>query len=76
MSTHGTLAVFLDPGQQPQLAEPVPDLALVSLDVFLSPRLREWVTLHGSDVELCGHRFRIEAWEQDCLVWRHVGSVA
>lgn len=68
--------MWLEPGQAPRLNTPVPELALVSLEVFLSARLREWLELDGSTVVLDGHTFRIVGWEQDCLLWQHVGSTA
>ena len=71
----GALAVFIRPGQVPELAQPVPPMALVSLDVLLHAQLREFLTIDGSTVEVCGHRFRIVAWEQDCLLWEHQGPV-
>ena len=76
MDTPGALNVTVEPGHPPALAEPVPALSLVSLDALLSPRIREWLVLDGSDVRVAGHRFRIVGWTSDCLVWEHIGAHA
>lgn len=77
MSTeHGALTITVNPGDAPVLADPVPPLALVSLDVLLSARIREWLVIDGADVRLAGHRFVIVGWTQDALVWRHIGAQA
>lgn len=70
---HAALAVSLDEGGTPHLHSPVPDLALVSLDVLLAARFREWLLVSGDNVQLCGHRFRIVGWTNSCLVFRHDG---
>jgi hypothetical protein len=68
-------AIQLDEGGTPQFVEPIPDEALVALDVLLSARLREWLILTGTDVELCGHRFKITGWVDGCLMFAHLGPV-
>lgn len=70
---HTALAVSLDEGGTPRLHAPVPELSLVSLDVLLAARFREWLLVQGELVELCGHRFRIVGWTQSCLVFKHEG---
>lgn len=64
-------AVQLDEGGTPRLVEPIPDEALVALDVLLNARLREWLIVSGRDVQLCGHAFTIVGWVDGCLVFRH-----
>ncbi len=64
-------------GSVPVLVEPIPELSLVSLPVFLSPQLREWIEVVGqpgqpsSRLAICGHAFRIVAWREDCLLIEH-----
>lgn len=72
MDTPGELTMRRVPGRAPELVEPVPALAVVSLDVLLSAQLREWVQLDGADVlRMVGHRFRIAGWGGDGLILRH-----
>lgn len=61
------------PGQIPTLAEPIPELALVALPVFLRAEYREWVTAEdeSSRVTICGHVFRIVGYHEHCLVLEH-----
>lgn len=71
MPTIGALTVTIDPGMPPRIVTPIPDLTGLALDVLLSPRLREFLTISGSDVGIDGHAFRIVEWEQDALVLAH-----
>ena len=76
MESGGALAVYLEAGQVPRLAEPVPEWAKVHLAVLRDPLLLEWLIIDGSHVELDGHRFRIEGWDAQlgCMEWHHLGA--
>lgn len=74
MANHGALDLRATPGDPPTLAEPIPDLSLVALDVMLSARLREFLLLTDGDrVHLAGHRFTVVGWVDRAMVWRHDG---
>jgi hypothetical protein len=75
MTTTGALTLTVEPGMPPRIVEPIPDVTGLALDVLLSARLREFLTISGSDVGIDGHAFRIVGWEQDALVLTHACCV-
>lgn len=75
MTTTGALTLKVEPGLPPRIVGPIPDVTGLPLEVLLQPRLREFVTISGSDVGVDGHGFRIVGWEQDALVLRHACCV-
>lgn len=48
-----------------ELAEPIPDAAVVTMSALLSATVREWVLVHDRTLELAGHRFVIVGWADE-----------